>query len=261
MHVNEYGTSGRRVIVLHGGPGAAGNAEPIAKGLADEFRVLEPYQRSSGKTPLTVATHIADIKELIETKCTDECPAIIGESWGAMLALAFATEHPALTGPIVLVGCGTFDPQTRRIFEETGESRMDEAQRKRISSLEQKFTDPDERRKAYFAEITPLYAYAPLPRPPKDLTNFDMRGHSETWNDMLQLQETGVYPKAFTDIKSPVLMLHGDYDPHPGLRTRDLLQQYIPQLEYHELEKCGHSPWEEKFARDDFFAILHEWLK
>ena len=263
MHFNEYGTTGRRVIVLHGGPAATGNAAPIAKGLSDSFYVLEPFQRGSSdsKKPLTVATHIADLKELIETQCGGEKPALVGESWGAMLALGFAAEHCDLTGPIALVGCGTFDPQTRQVFKDILEARMDSEQKKRVAGLEQKFTDPQNRLKAYYAEITPLYSYDRIPSSSEVLKNFDIKAHEETLNDMLRLQELGVYPKAFASITSPVLMLHGDYDPHPGKLTKDLLQRYIPQLEYHELEKCGHSPWEEKFAREEFFTILHEWLE
>jgi len=38
-----YGISGPIVIVLHGGPGAAGYLAPLARGLAESFRVLEPF--------------------------------------------------------------------------------------------------------------------------------------------------------------------------------------------------------------------------
>jgi hypothetical protein len=33
---------------------------------------------------------------------------------------------------------------------------------------------------------------------------------------MIRLQDHGVYPAAFSAIRSPVLMLHGAVDPHPG---------------------------------------------
>ena len=56
LKIRRYGDAGSTVIVLHGGPGAAGSAEPLAQGLADGFRVIEPWQRGSGgREPLTVA--------------------------------------------------------------------------------------------------------------------------------------------------------------------------------------------------------------
>jgi hypothetical protein len=31
-------------------------------------------------------------------------------------------------------------------------------------------------------------------------------------------------------------------------------------VEYHEIQRCGHYPWLERGARDDFFATLRAWL-
>ena len=83
---------------------------------------------------------------------------------------------------------------------------------------------------------------------------------SETWDDMVRLQNKGVYPSSFAAIKSPVLMLHGAVDPHPGEMIRASLAPYIPQLEYREWERCGHYPWLEKATHDEFFSVLRTWL-
>ena len=42
--------SGRPLLVLHGGPGAVGDPAPVARGLADRFRVLEPWQMRKPQT-------------------------------------------------------------------------------------------------------------------------------------------------------------------------------------------------------------------
>jgi len=89
----------------------------------------------------------------------------------------------------------------------------------------------------------------------------DAAGNRETWDDALRLQREGIEPQAFATIRIPVLMLHGDVDPHPGSTTRDLLRRFIPQLEYVEFEKCGHEPWREARARDRFLNKLQTWLK
>jgi pimeloyl-ACP methyl ester carboxylesterase len=89
---------------------------------------------------------------------------------------------------------------------------------------------------------------------------FDATAHEETWVDMVRLQVEGIYPAAFAAISVPVLMLHGDTDPHPGRSICDALQRHTPQLEYQELPKCGHSPWLEREARKDFFETLGTWL-
>jgi len=55
-------------------------------------------------------------------------------------------------------------------------------------------------------------------------------------------------------------MLHGAYDPHPGKMIYDSLKPYLPQLEYKEWEKCGHYPWREKYAREDFYSFMKKWI-
>src|SRR5882672_2712922 len=123
LHVREYGNSGPRVVLLHGGPGAPGYMAPVARELADSFRVLEPFQRGSGGEPLSVARHVADLRELISLK-GGERPLIVGHSWGAMLALAHAAAHPDAAGANVLIGCGTFDQTARVRMAAIREERM-----------------------------------------------------------------------------------------------------------------------------------------
>jgi pimeloyl-ACP methyl ester carboxylesterase len=232
---------------------------PVARGLADWFRVLEPLQRRSGGELLTVAGHVADLHQLIEARCGDERPALVGHSWGAMLALAYAAAHPGQAAALALIGNGTFDPVARAHLHATVEQRLDDGLRRRLARLEQEVPDPDERLGAMGRLIMPLYSYELLPsREEDDL--FDGRGHEETWQDMVRLQKEGVYPAALAAIKAPVIMLHGAFDPHPGQMIRESLQPYLPQLEYHEWERCGHYPWQERAVRDEFFTLLREWL-
>lgn len=57
------------------------------------------------------------------------------------------------------------------------------------------------------------------------------------------------------------LMVHGTFGPHPGRLIRASLQPYIAQLEYRELERCGHYPWLEKAVSAGFFSLIREWLQ
>ena len=119
-------------MLLHGGPGAPGYVAPVARRLASTFHVLEPFQQGSGDEPLTVARHVSDLHELLESRCSDLRPALVGHSWGAMLALAYAAEHPDRIACLALVSCGTFDRAARRRMIETQSERTDEELRQRI---------------------------------------------------------------------------------------------------------------------------------
>ena len=245
-------------MLLHGGPGVAGYLEPLARGLSDSFRVLEPFQRRSGGEPLTVASHVADLAELLERECADEQPILIGHSWGAMLALAYGAKHPRRARSIALIGCGTFDRGARSRMREILEERTAEPLRRQLQRLAHEYPDPDERLRAYGNLITPLYSYDVGEA--LEIEVCDARGHNETWADMLRLQDTGVYPAAFAAIQTPVLMLHGGHDPHPGQLVLASLQPYLARLQYREWGPCGHYPWLERSVRDDFLEDLRQWL-
>lgn len=236
LHVRESGERGPWLVLPHGGPAAAGHMAPVARGFADAFRVLEPWQRTRAEGGLRVAHHVADLQALLEERCGDEPVAVLGSSWGAMLALAWAAAHPEPRRPLVLVGCGTFDPAARAVFQ----ARRAAAERERGEEL------------AYF--VDPVST---------DIENehFDEQAHRETWDDMLARQADGTYPAAFAAVRAPVLMLHGADDPHPGPEIRDGLRPHLPQLEYREWPACGHFPWLERSARRAFFDETRGWLR
>lgn len=257
MRVRRYGDAGPVVVLLHGGPGAPGYMAPVARGLADAFRVVEPFQRGSGDVPLTVAQHVADLQEIMSAQ--GEPPALLGSSWGAMLALACAAAHPASVARLVLVGCGTFDHAARARLQATIDERCAGALAGSLQQLSA-ITDADARLRAMAELLLPVYSHD-LDCTQLELEGCDARAHDESWNDMLRLQERGDYPAAFAAIEAPVLMIHGAEDPHPGPLIRDSLRPFVAQLEYRELARCGHYPWLERAAREEFFALLRTWLR
>ena len=179
-----------------------------------------------------------------------------GVSWQA-----YAAAHPQNVGPLVLVGCGTFDKPSRAEMNRIIEERTDDDLRRRLDNLAEEYPDPAVCMIRKYELSEKLYSYEPrIPARPRLAEAFDLAAFTETWNDMLRLQDQGVYPAAFSAITSPAIMLHGDYDPHPGRMIHASLTPYLPQLEYHQWQRCGHSPWLEKHVRDEFFATMRDWL-
>lgn len=249
-------------MVLHGGPGAPGSAAPLARELGTSHGVLEPLQRRSGEVPLTVDRHVEDLAAV-----TPEGTVLVGWSWGAMLALSFAAVHPDHAAGIVLVGCGTYHEDERRLYQQRVHDLLGEEGRAREAELRARLAEADDAatRDELLGELGALFMDAETvdavsaPTLGEDLP-VDAAGNEETWADALRLQAEGVEPARFAGIEAPVLMLHGDSDPHPGTATRDRLRPFLPHLTYVEFERCGHEPWRERFARAPFFALLRAWI-
>jgi pimeloyl-ACP methyl ester carboxylesterase len=284
IQLHRHGEHGPLVAVLHGGPGAPGSACSLARSLADGFRVLEPRQRRAVGREQDVAAHVADHAAVLPTPLP-----LVGWSWGAMLALSFAAEHPDRVTALVLVGCGTYDVDSRSRLDAVLAERLGPDGRLRMAELHGRLRAAEDRgeRDLLLAELGRLVEAAedldvvdepwmtsgagrPGRRPDgdgdgdradPDRSAVDADGHLQTWADVLRRQQEGIEPAAFAAIDCPVLMLHGAEDPHPGPATRDVLRPHLPQLEYLELDRCGHRPWRERAARDRFHTALTEWLR
>ncbi len=257
-----YGYSGPRIVLLHGGPGAPGEMEPIGQALADRYRVLENAERRApagpDAEPLSVASHVADLRALLRARARGEEPVLIGHSSGAIIALAYAAAHPSTVRGVVLVGCATVGERARTAFRATLQLRMNAATRTALRAADA-VADRDEGLRRRARALLPAYSVNLL-RKELPVAWVDARGHDQTWADMLRLQAFGEHPAAFARIRAPVLMLHGDEDPHPGKLIRDALAAVLPGIEYSGLTDCGHYPWLERAARDRFFHELRGWL-
>lgn len=264
IEVREYGEPGATLLVLlHGGPGAPGYMAPLARALAARgYHVLEPLQRSSAPDLiLTVDRHVEDLQQILAPL---NHPVILGSSWGAMLALAHAAKYPGVASALILVGSGTFSLASREEFSRRLEMRGGHEMRRALDALDEEAAreglDPDEKLRRHVAIVDQAYSYD-LISPELELLDIDGVGNKQAWQDMIALQERGVYPSAFERIDVPALLIHGDVDPHPGDWIHRELLPHVPQLEYIELERCGHYPWMERFAREAFLEQVERWTE
>src|SRR5688500_12974179 len=94
-----YGPAGaRRLLVLHGGPGADHQyLLPQMLALATDYELVFYDQRGGGRSrtddpaPITWQTHVDDLAA-VATEFVLATPDIVGYSWGALLAMLFTTE-------------------------------------------------------------------------------------------------------------------------------------------------------------------------
>lgn len=119
FHVQSFGAEDAPVvIVLHGGPGADYRYLLGLSALADRYRVVFYDQRGSGlsdRTPaqdLSVQSFVDDLDAFVGAYGKGRPVHLIGHSWGAMLASAYAGAHPHKVASMVLGEPGFLDQDT-----------------------------------------------------------------------------------------------------------------------------------------------------
>jgi proline iminopeptidase len=109
LHVEESGNpDGIAALVLHGGPGSG--SSPLLRRFFDlaRYRIVSPDQRGAGQSrprgstvDNTTPELIADLETLRETLAIARW-LVVGGSWGATLALAYAAAHPHAVAGLLL---------------------------------------------------------------------------------------------------------------------------------------------------------------
>jgi pimeloyl-ACP methyl ester carboxylesterase len=62
-------------------------------------------------------------------------------------------------------------------------------------------------------------------------------------------------------IRCPVAAIRGDYDAHPPGGFRETLATVLKDFRFVLLKHCGHVPWIERRARDEFFRVPRNELR
>ena len=255
-NVRLYGKPPYRVAVLHGGPGAPGYMAPVARELSRTLGVAEPLQGEE-----SLEGQIEELREQLSA-CGEPPIALVGSSWGAVLALFVAARYPGLTERLILIGCAVFDAASSAAIEPVRLNRLNDKQRRRLAELEEglhgaKRADKNTIFREWGEILSEADNFDPLPAA-SEVLEVQHELHEKVWADFVALRdEPGRLAREFAASNVPVHVIHGDYDPHPIEGIRPFLESCLSDVRFDILPRCGHYPWNERHARDRFYAILH----
>ncbi len=256
-NLRKCGTAPYRVALIHGGPGAPGSMAGLARLLSGDYGVLEPLQTAD-----SVEGQIAELRELL-SQYGHVPVALIGHSWGAWLSYFVAARHPELVSKLILVGSGPFTQEYVAQVGATRMSRMDGGERTQFDQLIKAMGSSDQAEKnAALASLGKLMgkldSFAPLPECANvEPVRVDSDLYNSVWPQAASLRKSGELLACASQLQCPVVAIHGDYDPHPAQGVMEPLSRSVKDFRFYLLEKCGHTPWEERHARDRFLELLH----
>lgn len=97
-----------------------------------------------------------------------------------------------------------------------------------------------------------------IPTDDSDIMQADGELYGSIWNEAAAMRESGELLEQASRVTCPLVAIHGDYDPHPADGVKLPLENRLRDFTFYLLEKCGHSPWKERFATEKFYEILKE---
>ena len=258
-NLRKYGKAPFSIVVVHGGPGAAGEMVPVAQELKACGGILEPLQTAN-----SIEGQIEELKCQLE-KNGDLPVVLIGFSWGAWLSILFTVKYQSFVKKLILIGSGPFEEKYAGIIEETRLSRLTDLEKKKyyyvIKSLIRGSADV----KTLLNQLESLLSITDCFN--RIEYNLDIGETIEFRSDIFQsvsteaagLRRSGILLEQITLIQCPLIAIHGDFDPHPSEGVREPLSKHRKTSKFILLDKCGHRPWIEKQAQDEFYKVLkHE---
>jgi len=251
-NLRTYGAPPFNVVVIHGGPGAPGEMATVARELSGYTGIQEPLQTAD-----SIDGQVAELKTVLE-KSGNPPLILIGFSWGAWLSYIFTATYPALVKKLILVSSGPFEEKyvarimaTRLSHLSTDEKKEALSSLAALNSGEMK----DESFARFGALMDKADSYDQWPHDSEILPcSSDI--YRQVWGEASKMRSSGELLKLGGNIHCPVVAIHGDYDPHPAAGVKEPLARVLKDFRFILMGKCGHHPWLERQAKDNFYDIL-----
>lgn len=269
---------GRPVIVLHGGPDFDHRyLLPELDRFRDRFRLIYYDQRGRGKSAenarpedVTLASELEDLDRVREHYSLD-APALLGHSWGTVLALEYAVRHPARVSHLMLMNPSPASTRDLAILQSAYLEQLGadmDRQRQIVESEAYQAAEPEAVAARYRIHFRPA-----LKRPgdyerlmARMEAIFVEQGNQgilkaraveerlmeETWN----LEDYNLLPELRT-LDIPTLVIAGEDDFIP-VEIAERIADAIPGATLVTIDECGHFSYlecagEVRNALDGFF--------
>lgn len=268
-------TSGKPVIILHGGPG--GGSQEKYRGYFDPnvYKIVQLDQRGAGKsTPHaclkenTTWDLVSDIEKVRQELGIDKWHTVFGGSWGSTLSLAYAETHPDRVGHLVLRGIFMVRREEIQFFYQEGSNwvfpeffeefsgLLPEVERKDILfNYWRRITQGDESEKLKFAKAWTKWEMATSKLfIDQDLVN---KGEDEKFavafasiethyfvNGGFFAKESQLLEDAYKIKDIPTVIVQGRYDLVCPAKSAYELHKKLPKSKLVIIPDAGHSCYE-----------------
>ena len=171
-----------------------------------------------------------------------------------MVAL-FAEKYPDVVENVIMIGSGPLeDKYVSEISSRRFQHLSDEDGVIFRRLIDHQATDEDMAKIPQMLDKSDNYCLENREKHKADRADSEM--HNKVWREAAKLRTSGDLLNCFARIKSRLHLIQGEFDPHPIKGVMIPLQENGVSCEIHILKKCGHSPFMEKYAKDELYNTL-----
>jgi proline iminopeptidase len=250
LYYREAG-EGEPLVVIHGGPDFDHTyLLPDFDALADRFRLVYYDQRGRGRSrgkvdldEIRIETYVADL-EALRRHLGLESFAVLGHSWGALIAMHYALGHPERTSHLVLMNPAPASHADLLLLREE-RLRRHAVHEKRLTALMPGYArgDPDAVAAYYRVDFgTTFRRQEDLARLKLEWSRKDIRSGREIEARLAQgliWSEGYTLLPALGAVRAPTLVIQGDFDFVP-MEAAEHIAQAIPGARLAVLPDSGH---------------------
>jgi 3-oxoadipate enol-lactonase len=225
----ELGGSGATVVLLHPVGLDLTFLAPVADRLRNEFTVLTVDQHGHGKSPASAPAHslidYADDLHALLTKLALTPAAVVGFSFGGMVAQELALKHPQDVSALVVCASRASLPTAAR---DIARARGDDARNRGMRDVLEATLD---------RWFTPAFRASGKETATRvRLLSDDVEGWAQAWYAMAAVD---TLPR-LGSVRAPTLCLAGELDKSTPPETMKEMTAAIPGARYAELEGAPH---------------------
>lgn len=259
LHCTEEG-EGYPLLVHHGGPGLDHNViTPHLQPMAQHLRLISFDHRGAGRSaqpqgvdPYHIDSFVKDIEGLAKILGLERF-ALLGHSFGGLVALHFALTHPQALSHLILVST----PFSHHYIEDAEAALLqclDQESLSELSALQAEDPSPRLMRRS-LELLAPLYFKEPERVAGLGLDS--VRFGPETQTVWESLPDFDLRPR-LREVQTPTLVVSGAHDRAVTTEHVQEAARAIPQMKLVTMENSGHYPFIEE--PEAFHAAVLEFL-
>jgi len=248
------------VILLHGGPGFDHSSyKPSFSQLSDVAQLIYLDQRGQGRSEKSSPEHwtLAQWADDVRGFCDAlgiEKPIVFGQSFGGMVAMAYAARHPDHPGKLVFSSTAARQDLDRMV------QRFTEIAGAEVAASARRFwEDPGRETLGEYARLA-LPTYGRTPSDPEAGTR--VRWALDVMFDFgrRECRTMNLLP-GLAQVRCPTLVLGGEVDPVCPIEMQVEIAAALPaeHVRFERFRECGHGVFRDDPARG--FALIREFIR